>query len=101
LSEKVVGRLVQPNHQSIKSVEPIPVEKWPIWAKGLRQLSKPEDKGIGDVVARLIGDENSEKFKAWYKTTFGKDCGCTGRQAEWNTKYPLGDSGIAQVRQPS
>ncbi len=64
-------------------------EEWPLWAKALAQLATLNDKGIGDVVARMIGDERSEKFKAWYLLTFGKPCGCNGRQKLWNTKYPL------------
>ncbi len=62
---------------------------WPFWAKAFSKLAKLEDKGIGDVVARTIGAENSEAFKKWYKATTGKDCGCTGRQNLWNIKYPL------------
>ena len=65
-----------------------PVE-WPIWAKAMKQFSKPVDKGIGDVVARMIGDTNSEAFKMWYLRQFGKICGCAGRQAQWNRQYPL------------
>ncbi len=63
--------------------------EWPIWAKALKQLAKPEDKGIGDVVARMIGDEKSEAFKSWHLATFGKPCNCNGRQARWNLLYPL------------
>ncbi len=69
--------------------EPIPRDQWPTWAKVLAKFAKPEDKGIGDVVARMIGEENSEEFKAWYLVTFGKACSCTGRQKLWNIKYPL------------
>ncbi len=72
-----------------KPIQPIPREDWPFWAKALEKLSAPEDKGIGDVVARTIGAENSEAFKRWFKLTFGKPCGCNGRQKLWNTKYPL------------
>jgi hypothetical protein len=61
----------------------------PLWAKGLKLLATPEDKGIGDVAARVIGGEKSAAFKAWYKKTFGKSCGCSGRQADWNRRYPL------------
>ena len=67
----------------------LPYDEWPVWAKALKLMAKPEDKGIGDIVARLIGDENSEKFKAWYRATFNKDCGCKGRQDRWNRLYPL------------
>jgi hypothetical protein len=69
--------------------EPIPFDVWPVWAKALKHLSKPQDKGIGDVVARIIGDENSEAFKAWFEATFKKQCGCKGRQKRWNMIYPF------------
>ncbi len=72
-----------------EKLKPIPRKDWPIWAKGLAMISKPEDKGIGDVVARTMGAENSEAFKKWYKATTGKNCGCTGRQNLWNQEYPL------------
>ncbi len=70
-------------------IQSIPRKDWPLWAKGLAMIAKPEDKGIGDVVARTIGAENSEAFKKWFKATTGKDCGCTGRQAQYNLQYPL------------
>ncbi len=62
---------------------------WPLWAIALAVIAKPEDKGIGDVVARMIGDENSAAFKAWHQATFGRPCGCNGRQERWNRMYPL------------
>lgn len=62
---------------------------WPVWARVLRQFSKPEDKGIGDVVLRIIGNENSESFKAWHMNIFGKPCNCNGRLNRWNVLYPL------------
>ncbi len=64
-------------------------DQWPIWAKALAKFSTNEDKGIGDVVARIIGDENSAKFKAWHLATFGRACGCNGRQKRLNMQYPL------------
>jgi hypothetical protein len=69
--------------------ESLPAAEWPIWAKALKHFATPQDKGIGDVVARMIGDENSAKFKAWHLATFGRPCGCNGRQARWNQMYPL------------
>jgi hypothetical protein len=70
-------------------IQAVPRHEWPLWVKALCLLAKPEDKGIGDVIARTIGDERSESFKRWYKATFGKSCGCTGRQAKWNALYPF------------
>ncbi len=76
-------------HYGSKSVQPIPREEWPQWARALAKRATPEDKGIGDVVARTIGAEASGAFKAFYEMTFGKPCGCNGRQKLWNIKYPL------------
>lgn len=70
-------------------VRAVALHKWPIWARGLKLAAAQQDKGIGDVVARLIGDERSQAFKAWCKNTFGKECGCSGRQHRWNRMYPL------------
>lgn len=64
-------------------------DQWPMWAKALKQFSVSEDKGIGDVVLRIIGDEKSEAFKAWFQKTFNQPCGCDGRLAQWNALYPL------------
>jgi hypothetical protein len=83
------------NGQLDSGIFPEPFDQWPMWAKALRQFSKPEDNGIGDVAARIIGEENSEAFKAWYLATFKKSCGCTGRQKQWNMKYPLLSRNIA------
>lgn len=62
---------------------------WPIWVKLLAKRAIPEDKGIGDVAVRLIGPENSESFRKYYKMITGKSCGCKGRQAKWNRLYPF------------
>ncbi len=79
----------RPPRQKPTGVQRIPSDQWPLWAKALAMKSTPDDKGIGDVVARMIGDENSATFKAWHLATFGTPCGCNGRQKLWNTKYPL------------
>ncbi len=74
---------------SVPTVISIPRDKWPMWTKALAKFATPEDKGIGDVVARMIGEENSAQFKAWHLATFGRSCGCNGRQARLNLQYPL------------
>ncbi len=68
---------------------PMPPDQWPIWVKALKAMATPEEKGIGDVVARMIGDEKSDAFKAWHLATFGKACNCTARRELWNRLYPL------------
>ena len=80
---------VAPPKSPTKKLVVNPESKWPLWAKAMKRFAKPEDKGIGDVVARMIGDTNSEAFKMWYLRQFGKICGCAGRQAQWNMQFPL------------
>lgn len=78
--------------RQVKSIlGPLPQSDWPIWAKALCKLAHPEDKGIGDVVARIIGDEKSEAFKAWHVATFGRPCNCNARRNRWNFTYPLNE----------
>ncbi len=81
--EDVYAKLRSGHFQSLS------IESWPLWAVSMAKMAKPEDKGIGDIVARVIGPENSKAFKLYYKTIFNKDCGCSGRHIEWNLKYPL------------
>ena len=68
---------------------PVQYLEWPMWAKSLRQFSVPEDKGIGDVVLRIIGNEKSEAFKAWFQKIFNRPCNCDSRLKQWNALYPL------------
>ncbi len=70
-------------------IQQVSFNQWPIWAKALKSMANPEDKGIGDIVARMIGDEKSDAFKAWHLETFGKACNCTARRERWNRLYPL------------
>lgn len=70
------------------SLAPVPRAEWPAWAKTVSLLSKPQDVGVGDTVARTIGPATSETFKAWYQTLFKATCGCERRQAEWNARFP-------------
>jgi len=52
-------------------------------------LAAKGDRGAGDIIARVIGPIGGTAFKAWYKVTFGKDCGCGRRQEVLNTRWPL------------
>ncbi len=74
---------------SSASIGCYPKDQWPIWAKALKAMATPEDKGVGDVVARMIGYEKSEAFKVWHIATFGRHCNCTARRERWNRLYPL------------
>lgn len=85
LAETLPKEFVQPYDPPEKW--PLPYEDWPVWAKGFALLKNSEDQGVGDTVARLIGDFASEKFKAWHRKIFNQECGCHKRQAIWNSQY--------------
>lgn len=62
---------------------------WPWILVPLKLLAQPEDRGLGDIVARTIGPIGGDAYKAWYLTIFGKSCGCDERQESLNTIFPL------------
>lgn len=62
-------------------------EQWPLWARAVSKFRKEGEVGVGDTVRRLIGNDNSDAFKNWYKDTFNRDCGCCGRGNNFNLKY--------------
>jgi hypothetical protein len=66
----------------------VPREKWPLVVRVLTKLGHPDDRGVGDTVARLAGVAGGEVVKRWYKKIVGRDCGCTDRQAKLNALYP-------------
>lgn len=55
----------------------------------LKVMARDGDKGLGDIVARVIGPIGSDVFKRWFHKLFGRSCGCQERQEEWNIQYPL------------
>ena len=63
--------------------------EWPFLAKPLRMFALPGDKGLGDIVERIIGPAGGEAYKIWYKQTFGKSCGCSQRRDKLNLLYSL------------
>ena len=63
--------------------------QWPVYLLPFKLLSKPEDKGLGDIIARTVGPVGGDAFKQWYKDTIGQDCGCRDRQIHLNRLYPL------------
>lgn len=67
----------------------VPRESWPIWAKAMALLAKPDDAGIGSVVERVIGPFGGEAFKVFYQKSFGRSCGCTERRDSWDLMWPL------------
>lgn len=62
---------------------------WPIILLPLKLLAQEDDRGAGDIIARVIGPIGGDPFKVWYKRLFGKDCGCRARQETLNARWPL------------
>lgn len=65
-----------------------PMNPFGFAARALKLLRQPADAGVGDTIARVIGPIGGERYKAWFKDTFGKTCGCTERQEQLNHIYP-------------
>lgn len=65
-----------------------PAQNWPAWTLVVSLFAAPEDRGIGDTIARIIGPAGGNAFKRWYKKTFSKSCGCSERQKTLNRLYP-------------
>jgi hypothetical protein len=72
-----------------KPIKPIPRDQWEPWINAVAKMARPEDKGIGDVIARTIGPVGGSLFKSWFFATFGRKCRCNARQSALNAKYPL------------
>lgn len=64
-------------------------EPWPLVLLPLKALAKEGDRGAGDIIARVVGPIGGDVFKSWYRTIFGKDCGCGNRQEALNARWPL------------
>ncbi len=62
---------------------------WPEWATLVALKAQPGDRGVGDVVARIVGPFGGDLFKSWYQKIFNKPCGCQERQENLNALYPL------------
>jgi hypothetical protein len=74
-------------HQSLTKAE---LKEWPIFLRPMKLMAKDGDKGLGDIVERVIGPIGGEAYKLWYKTTFGKECAaCLKRKGDLNLRYPL------------
>ncbi len=55
----------------------------------MKALAVEGDKGLGDIIARVIGPIGGDAVKEWWPTIFGTSCKCSIRQSEWNDRFPL------------
>lgn len=76
-------------HELVKRSSGPVATPWPGVLLPLKLLAKEGDRGAGDIIARVIGPIGGNAFKAWYKITFGKNCGCGNRQEALNARWPL------------
>ncbi len=72
--------------QTPQPITPKPVAEWEAWAVKVSSWRTSADVGIGDTIHRKLG-ALGRAFTATLKA-IGVPCGCDGRQAEYNAKYP-------------
>ncbi len=65
-----------------------PRRAWPIYLRPLKLFSRPADRGLGDIIHRLLGPMG-RVYPALHLKIFGRACGCAGRRARWNRHWPL------------
>lgn len=66
-----------------------PDYEWPLLLRPLKWTARPQERGMGDIVERLIGADTSETFKRWWAENFKSDCGCNARKEWLNRRFPL------------
>jgi hypothetical protein len=67
----------------------IPRDQWPLLARALAKLARPDDLGLGDTVARLASAVGGDTLADWYERIVGKPCGCGDRRVALNQRYPF------------
>jgi len=73
------------------SLMPAALKEAAVWmgVKAISAMRIEEDAGVGDTVARLIGDELSEAYAKWFERVTGsRECGCSSRREWLNQRYP-------------
>lgn len=78
----------QPPKERKRVEAAVPREKWPAWAAAAASHATPEDKGVGDTVARFTAASGLKSLVEGVKKLTGRSCGCTARQERWNARYP-------------
>lgn len=61
---------------------------WPRLARWLARLRTPEDRGLGDTIARNLNRFGADAWKRLYTRITGADCGCQSRQEMLNSMFP-------------
>jgi hypothetical protein len=59
---------------------------WPLIIQGIARQRKPEDKGVGDTVHRILHRLGAGAFE-WVMRKAGVNCGCSDRRVWLNSHY--------------
>lgn len=79
-----LGRFDGVQHQPFT---PKPVAEWPLSARIIAKLRGPEDKGLGDTLARNLSYIGADSMASAYEWLTGHDCGCGDRQGKLNRMF--------------
>jgi len=86
------GLLVGPTRCSCGRWHRPKVMPVPRWARAVADWGQPGEGGVGDTFHRMamaVGADQVARLIKW----FGIDCGCDGRQQEWNGLYRYDENG--------
>lgn len=62
---------------------------WPLLLQPLKLLAKGGDRGLGDIIERVVGPIGGEAYKKWHLKIFGTSCSCSERRDSLNVDFPL------------
>jgi hypothetical protein len=72
-----------------KRDEPLPRSEWSMIVRVIARFAGPADKGVGDTLEKAFAMMGADVVKDALKRA-GIDCGCSGRKAWFNARYPYG-----------
>lgn len=70
---------------SVRVVRYVPHDQWPLWARAIERMRKPDDIGVGTTWERELAHVGTA-IKAALKL-MKIPCGCAKRKAEWDVMY--------------
>jgi hypothetical protein len=79
---------IAPARPAARRTQAVPRDQWPLAVRVIARLAKPDERGIGQTLTRLIGMAGGEQYKRLMKR-IGVDCGCAARAANLDAMYPL------------
>lgn len=89
LCQNVTTPCYEGKHRFVNHFTQREAGQWPFFLAPMRLLATQADRGLGDVVGRIIGPLGGTAFETWHLKTFGKPCSCGDRRATLNARYPL------------